>query len=216
MLVTDQSTAPHGSPSLDHLQHAIEHAAEFLPAQGPITVFVHHNTLHAFEDLPFEEAVCEGGSIFGCLPYLPEERYRQMLARGRFRSEDLRAVLREKLQSRADEPIFSLATRLELRMAMLEYPLHSGSDQELRWFVAETEALDRFRADIPAERRERCLEQTRHWIMRDLRNLKPGDPRSAQQVAGHQAKSPSSERDRHIRAALAALFERVGEASIED
>ncbi len=42
---------------LERLQDAIDHAAHLLPAQGPITVFIHHNTLHALEDLPFTEAV---------------------------------------------------------------------------------------------------------------------------------------------------------------
>ena len=39
------------------LARAIEHAAHLLPAQGPINVFIHHNTLHAFEELMRSGAV---------------------------------------------------------------------------------------------------------------------------------------------------------------
>ena len=59
----------------EHLHKVIHHAAHLLPAQGPITVFIHHDTLHAFEDLPFSEAVKKGANIFGCQPYLTEDRY---------------------------------------------------------------------------------------------------------------------------------------------
>ena len=60
-----------------------ERAAHFLPAQGPITVFIHHNTLHAFEDDRFDEGVQRGAELLGCQPYLAEERFREMLSRGR-------------------------------------------------------------------------------------------------------------------------------------
>src|SRR6188472_2483665 len=85
------------------LAHAIEHASHMLPAQGPINVFIHHNTLHAFEDLPFDEAVVAGGKIFDCQPYLSEERFRKKLLTGRIRDIDLREVLSRDLGSRRDE-----------------------------------------------------------------------------------------------------------------
>lgn len=80
----------------------IEYAAHLLPAQGPITVFVHHNTLHSFEHLDFDAGVQAGGRLFGCHAYLPEERYREKLERGRIRVEDLEAVLQEDLGDEAD------------------------------------------------------------------------------------------------------------------
>jgi hypothetical protein len=60
------------SSRLDRLLCAVEHAAHLLPWQGPIGVFVHHNTLHAFEHLPFEEAVIEASHLFGAEPYMSE------------------------------------------------------------------------------------------------------------------------------------------------
>src|SRR6516162_991021 len=109
-----------------HLYEVIEHAAHLLPAQGPITVFIHHNTLHAFEDLPFEEAVKKGAGVFGCQPYLTEERYREALGRGRIRFAELQEVVEEDLGERARDRVLGATTRLELRLAMLQYPLRFG------------------------------------------------------------------------------------------
>ena len=54
--------------TLAHLNAALEHASHLLPAQGPITVFIHHNTLHGFEDDSFHDALKEGTRIFGSQP----------------------------------------------------------------------------------------------------------------------------------------------------
>lgn len=163
------------SADLHLLQEQIEHAAHLLPSQGPITVFVHHNTLHALEDLPFDEAVQLGARIFGCQPYLAEESYRGKLAEGRIRLEDLADVLLEDLGDAAEALLGRLGTRYHLRLTMLQYPLRLGPTSEVDWFVAETEALQRMLPETPAEYRRRFLNETRHWVLRDLRGrLAPG------------------------------------------
>lgn len=75
------------------IQESIDRAAHYLPAQGPIGVFIHHNTLHAFAEEPFEKAVIHAAKVFGTEPFLTETRYREELARGRIRSCDLESVL---------------------------------------------------------------------------------------------------------------------------
>ncbi len=49
-----QTQSPAGGPSghseFSSIEHAIDHASHLLPSQGPIAVFVHHNTLHALEE----------------------------------------------------------------------------------------------------------------------------------------------------------------------
>jgi uncharacterized protein YbcC (UPF0753/DUF2309 family) len=187
-----------------HLHELIEHAAHLLPAQGPIRVFIHHNTLHAFEDLPFDEAVTRAGRIFGCHPYLPEERYRQQLARGRIRDADVQAVLRQDLGKRGDEPILHLGTRRGLRRTMLLYPLRLAPPAELRWFVAQKDALQLFRDQAPPLLRETFVEETRQWVMRQV-GAGPSDGSSG----------GSRPHERRFHDALNALLDRFGRSSIE-
>jgi len=155
--------------TLDRLNDAIEYAGELLPAQGPITAFVFLNTLQALEDLPFDEGLRRGAKLFGFRPYLGEEQYREKLAHGRIRHADLRAVLTDDLGEQAAAAVCCRTSRFDLRLAMLEHSLRTGPAEELRWFVAETDALSRMRPEVDAETRDRILEDTRHWVMRDLR-----------------------------------------------
>jgi len=157
-----------------HLAHQIQHAAHLLPAQGPIGVFIHHNTLHAFEHQTFDEAVRTGSKVFGCEPYLTEDRYREELSRGRILFSELRSVLERDLGTQANETVHGLSSRLDLRLAMLQHPLRSGDGRELDWFMAETDALMKARRDVAEVERRRLITETRHWVMRRLRGSLPG------------------------------------------
>lgn len=151
-----------------NLIELIEHAAHLLPAQGPITAFVHHNTLHAFEELPFDTAVRRGAEVFDCEPYWPESKYRSFVKSERIQAPDLRAVLIDDLDDRAGETIGTLTSRYQLRLAMLQSPLESAKGHELHWLLAETDALKHFRDDTPAGVRQRIVDCTRQWVMRDF------------------------------------------------
>lgn len=159
-----------GTAELRRLAGQIRHAAHLLPAQGPIGVFIHHNTLHAFEHQTFDAAVRAGADVFGCEPYLSEDRYREELSRGRILFPELRAVLERDLGPTAEVSVHGRSTRLDLRLAMLQHPLRSGDGRELDWFMAETDALLKARADVSEVKRRRLITETRHWVMRRLRD----------------------------------------------
>lgn len=190
---------------LDRLKQLIEQTAELLPAQGPITAFVFLNTLQGLEAMPYDEGVQRGAGLFGCQPYLSEERYREKMARGRIRVDDLLASVRKDLGHQATCLVSPLGTRLDLRLAMLQHPLQFGPPDELRWFVAEMDALKSLRKELSPAIRERFLEETRHWAMRDLRNGRPSEADA----------SPTEEPEASLRRSLKELLRRFGESSIE-
>lgn len=162
--LTGDVTVPTSRGGLLALRHAVEHASHLLPSQGPITVFIHHNTLHAFEDEPFHEAVRRGGKIFGCQPYLSASDYRQRLHDGKFEWEDVQAALAEDLGNQPDIPIAGLTSRHALRLALLKHLILTAAAPQLRWFVAETDALRRFRDDTPPASAAAIREEVRDWV----------------------------------------------------
>lgn len=127
----------------DDLRGIIAAAASYLPAQGPITTFIHHNTLHAFEDLPFEDAVVEASRRLGTQPFLDAAWYGRELARGRIRVEDVDAVLASDGPP-ADAPRLAgdrLAPRDLARLLLLNTDVGPQSDAAARWTLTETDAV---------------------------------------------------------------------------
>ena len=135
---SDEAAAAHT------ITDAIEHAAHLLPAQGPIGVFIHHNTLHAFEHMPFEDAVVKASAIFDAEPFMQEREYRTALSCGRIREHDVDLVLDNDFVRRdiADTRLASgRATRRALRRALLLNHVELESDASAAWTVGEGGAL---------------------------------------------------------------------------
>lgn len=189
------------------LEQVIERAALLLPTQGPITAYAFLNALQALEHLPFHEGLKLGAKLYGCRPYMPANYYRTKLAHSRKRVEELSAVLLEDLGDSADVLIGFLGTRYHLRLAMLQYTLRMADATELEWLIAESDALRKFRADAPGLNRERTIEETRHWVMRDLRN-----GASTRSAAGS---FPDTSEDQRIREVVQRLFEAFGKSQVE-
>ena len=141
-------------PELSSTDHSLlrmsDRLAHLLPAQGPISIFIHHNTLHAFEHLPFEEAVEQAAIRLGRQPYLAESRYRDKLASGRIRPRDVETLLIEELSASGSEDVAGVASRFDLWRAVVLHGIPAVAGRELSWILEETDALARFRTDVPA------------------------------------------------------------------
>lgn len=164
--IGSEASSPESVDYYEVVAHAIDHARHYLPTQGPISVFVHHNTLHSFENLKFEEAVIEGGRVYGCEPYLSEDRYRREFRRGRISIDDLRHALMDDLAESAEETIAGAGSRYTLRLAMLQSAMQPAPEAELQWMLAETDLLTKFRPDLTSIQREQAIQQTKVWVNR--------------------------------------------------
>jgi uncharacterized protein YbcC (UPF0753/DUF2309 family) len=134
------STETHGSHSdpLENIRHIVSHAAHLLPAQGPIGVFIHHNTLHAFQHLPFEKAVLEASKAYGTEPYMTETAYRRAVGEGRIQIEDIDAVL----ATEENTEIWPGMRRREFRRRLLVPGLRNFRPETVQWELEQEGLLD--------------------------------------------------------------------------
>jgi len=136
----------------------IDHAAHLLPQQSPLHMFVHHNTLHAFEHLHFEKAVLEGAARFGTEPYQTEQAFAQCLETARIRPVDIDAVL-EPLHDDSITPVIAGGpTRRELHALRLRNLFEIPKGAALHWMLEETGTLFRFHARVPEAARATILQ----------------------------------------------------------
>lgn len=131
------------STTADVLEQALQDARHILPDQGPIGVFIHHNTLHAFQHLRFHDAVQHAASLTGARPYLDLHEFRAAYHAGRIDEAALVAVVHSHLGEKAEEQILpglSLA-RLWRHLMLAETQITSSID--LEWHYQSASASER-------------------------------------------------------------------------
>ena len=81
-------------------------AGEPVPFFWPMRNFIHHNPLHGFEHLPFDEAVHKGAHLFHARGFLPRATYHRFLENGEIDRDALaRGVRRFVGEQAASLPI---------------------------------------------------------------------------------------------------------------
>lgn len=114
------------------LPASLERIRHWLPTQGPIKDFIHHNTLHAFQHLPFYEGVELAAATFGARDYLSLAEYESMWSAGKISDAGISLAL--AATALPEE------RRAELRAAMFreaaggaEPPLPAPDSLRKRW-----------------------------------------------------------------------------------
>jgi uncharacterized protein len=92
VVINTTSHTMHAQHSFDekHLLHELKH---YLPSQTPIKDFIHHNTLHAFQQEKFYDAIFRASKMFGYNVTLHLDEFRQLLKQGRIREDILEQAI---------------------------------------------------------------------------------------------------------------------------
>ncbi len=97
---TEHQAISSGKNNIEHKpfdeRHVLHELKHYLPSQTPLKDFIHHNSLHAFQNLKFYEALFKASKIFGYQVTLQLEEYRQLYDIRRIKEDILERIISEK------------------------------------------------------------------------------------------------------------------------
>ncbi len=159
----------------EHLAHELAHQKHYLSNQGPIGTFIHHNTLHGLQHLPFEQAIDESRTVVGGHGYLSNEEFRSAYAGGRIDDDDIADAL-AVAGTGSGEPLASVRGRAitadEVRRVQLVHGVADLPPGRLR-FERDLGSLSRLRPDLPPRVRTAFLQRASQDLARDLSDVGP-------------------------------------------
>jgi uncharacterized protein YbcC (UPF0753/DUF2309 family) len=165
--MSNYQKAPHlpRQQLLDQLTHAIDNFSHILPAQASIKDFVHHNTLHGFEDMKFQDALKASNQLTGAYGYWTQQQFQEQYLKGRINDDDIDDILNRDEILQAQQLIFKLSKlskqsilKKDIYRIALLYPLKRISSNQLKWQSEELHALEAFQEDVPDNARKKLLD----------------------------------------------------------
>ena len=171
MSTTVTRSAPAHAPQRSPLgprqivEQVIAHLDHVLPGQAPILNFVHHNTLHGYQHLPFEQALVAAEQLTGIRAWLPDEEFRKLYRADRITDADLDAAFAQRPELETEAVLVHMGDRTIRRGEVLRVSLVHGVEalslSQLVWRIEEFDITRRFQPDVPATSRQRLLEAAR-------------------------------------------------------
>lgn len=119
--------------NLDFLKEALEYCKRYLPRQGRLEDFIHHNTLHAFTDRSFDEAVCEASVLYGNTPYPKLRDYHRWMVRGEIEKNDLFKIIEEEVPDILGKE-FRLGTSTLMGTELIEVLMSENAPYKFSFF----------------------------------------------------------------------------------
>jgi len=148
---------------------AIDAFSQILPAQAPIRDFVHHNTLHGFEQLKFDEALTANKKLTGASAFWSQNQFQKAYQAGRISDEDINQVLDKNFDFNShtksiitgpsthfDNSPVSITCKNVLRLRLL-YPFKPITKPQFNWKIKEERVLEKFQFDLPNDIQETLL-----------------------------------------------------------
>ncbi len=148
----------------DRLRAILDDVAHLLPAQAPLEVFVHHNTLHAYEKLPFHDALAAAFDRTGARGYLEEAQYRAAYGRGRITDADVAAALPRWVPAGLPALPEGVPSAEELCRLALLHDVGIETKAGLSWELTEHRADMHFADDVARVAKNRIVREATAWL----------------------------------------------------